>query len=345
MRTNDKPTNTADTPVDALDESLLADIESLAVDMARESGEILARHFGKDIDVEYKDDKKSDPVSTADRESQEYQERTIRERFPGHTILGEEVEKDGDPKDDALADFVWVLDPLDGTKNFLEGLPVYACSIGVLYRGAPVVGAIYVPWPAEAQGLVLHARQGAGAFVNGLALEKLDSGGPRSNSLITLPGGFGWRYRFLKPMRGKVGDVRMTGSIAYELAMVAKGVLQYSMTNAPRLWDVAAGAVLVRETGGLVMVGSEHRRLAAFTTLRWEPLETFWPGSRPDQTTLKDLRSWSAPMVYGSAEAVRYVTANLGLRRRLRLRLMGSVARLVRSRRAGERRASHKKPP
>ncbi|HCH10345.1 MAG TPA: inositol monophosphatase, partial [Dehalococcoidia bacterium] len=63
-------------------------------------------------------------------------------------------------------DFLWVLDPLDGTKNFLHGLPVYACSVGVLYKGAPVAGAVFVPWPVEGGGIVFHAHKGGGAFAD-----------------------------------------------------------------------------------------------------------------------------------------------------------------------------------
>ena len=324
------PKHSLDAELHSLDGGLLAEIESSAVDMARKAGDTLARHFGRKVEIQYKDDGKTDPVSAVDRESQDLLERSIRKRFPSHSVLGEEGDEDG-----PVADFVWVLDPLDGTKNFLDGLPIYACSVGVMYHGAPVAGAVYVPWPAESQGLVLHARLGAGAFANGAPLERLEAAEPRSNRLVTLPGGFGRRYRFDSSMRGKVGDVRMTGSIAYELAMVAKGVLQYSMTNAPRLWDVGAGVVLVREAGGLVMVGGESRRLGVLTTLRWEPMETLWPAWQTGETTLKELRGWSAPMVYGGAEAVRSVTASIGIRRRARWSAGGgyrAVRRLLRPR-------------
>ena len=136
------------------------------MDLARDAGDILARYFGGNLDIQYKDDRRNDPVTNADREVQDFLVRKIARSFPDHGILGEE---DDDQKraDRATApDFLWVLDPLDGTKNFLHGLPAYACSIGVLYRGEPVVGAVFTPWPNGSGGVVHHARRGGGAFAD-----------------------------------------------------------------------------------------------------------------------------------------------------------------------------------
>ena len=217
---------------------------------------------------------------------------------------------------------------MDGTKNFIGGLPVYACSVGVLHRGAPVAGAVYLPWPCEAAGVVLHARRGGGAFVDQEPISVFQSEEPKGNALVTLPGGFGAVYRMQKPMRGKVGEVRVTGSIAYELAMTATGVLQYSVTTGPRLWDVAGGAVLVMEAGGLVMRGTRATGLKSFlgATL-WEPVETLVPSWQSGHTTMKELRRWSAPLVLGPPGVVRYVTANLGTRPLLRRRLARRLRR------------------
>ena len=133
------------------DEALLADIETYAADIVRGAGAILNSHFGRSLDVEYKDEKKRDPVTNADMESQEFLTQAITHRFPDHGILAEEDQKQ---EDSPAKDFVWVLDPLDGTKNFMAGLPVYACSIGVVHRSVPIVGAVFVPWPCDGGGAV-----------------------------------------------------------------------------------------------------------------------------------------------------------------------------------------------
>ena len=306
------------------DDALLAKIESCATEMARGAGELLGTHFGNTLDVQYKDEGKSDPVTNADTESQGYLKRAIVEHFPDHAILGEE---DQDQDDSPAQDFVWALDPLDGTKNFMNGLPVYACSVGVMHRGVPVVGAVFLPWPNGSGGVVLHARRGGGAFVGDKRISVMQSDGPQGSSLVALPGYFGGAYRFGKPMRGKVGDLRVTGSSAYELAMIARGVLQYSVTTGPYLWDVAGGVVLVMEAGGLVMRGQRPSGLRALLpSMRWEPMKSLLPSWQCGKTTMKELRNWRAPIAAGSPAVVRYVTSNM--RRRLLLRRR--VARLVR---------------
>ena len=260
------------------DDTLLEEIEVLATNLAREAGAMLAAYFGRPLEVEYKDDKERDPVTAVDKESQEFIARGVAERFPDHGLLGEEGEEDSDP----APEFVWVVDPLDGTRNFICGLPVYACSIGVMHRGVPVAGAIFTPWPdQEDGGVVLHARRGGGAYLEGDAISVFQADEPKRNWLAALPGSFGAMYRFGKPMRGKVGEVRVAGSIAYELAMTARGVLQYSVTTGPRLWDVVAGAVLV--TGG----GRASDALAATTRAPW-PVDANAPlgGRRVPRTLL-----------------------------------------------------------
>lgn len=312
------------------DGALLAEIGAYAVEIARGAGAILGRHFGSSLNIEYKDKNQSDPVTNADKESQDFLRRAILERFPGHGVLGEEDKEDESP----APDFVWVLDPLDGTKNFLSGLPLYACSVGVLYRGAPVAGAVFIPWPADGGGAVLHARRGGGAFMDDQPISVLRAEEPRGNALVTLPGGLGAMFRFDKPMRGKVGEVRMTGSIAYELVMVARGVTQYTITTAPALWDAAGGVMVVMEAGGLVMRGRRVKKLLGLTSaIEWQPLESFIPNWQSGKTTLKDLRQWRAPLYLGSPGVVRYVASNTRSRAMLRWRVRRMLRRMRRGRR------------
>ena len=315
---------------DPLDDALLARIEAHAVDIARGAGAVLTGYFGKPLDVEYKDEKEGNPVTNADRESQEYLRRAIADEFPDHGIVGEE---DRQEEDSPARDFVWVLDPLDGTKNFLAGLPVYACSVGVIHRGVPVAGAVFVPWPSDSGGAVLHARKGGGAFVEREPISVLSFDEPRGSSLAAFPGSFGVIYGFRKAMRARVGEVRVTGSIAYELAMTANGVLHYTVTTAPHLWDVAAGVVLVKEAGGLVMRGQRASGLKALLTdTRWEPVESLVPSWHGGGTSMKQLRRRLGPMVFGNSGVVRYVTSNMRARMLLKYRLARLLGRRTRKR-------------
>jgi len=235
------------------DDALAEDIEQHAVELARGAGRILAGHFGKKIEVEFKDEHERDPVTAADKETQEYLTAEILKRFPEHGILGEEGTKEEKESEEPAKDILWVLDPLDGTTNFMNGLPVFASSIGVLYRGWPMAAALYLPWPTNDGGFVLHCHKGGGCFADDEPVKVYESDEPVPSRLIGVPGYFGVGQGFTGKLAGKAGEVRTTGSIAYELAMTARGVLQYAMFGAPRLWDMAGGALAVVEAGGTVM--------------------------------------------------------------------------------------------
>ena len=289
------------------DQRLAVEMESVAVEMAREAGRMLQARFRGQLEVEYKDDKKQDPVTSADKECQAYLIDTISSRFPDHGVIGEEGGDDVDAADATAPDTLWILDPLDGTTNFLNGLPLYGVSIGVLQRGTPLVAAIFIPWPGEAEGLVLHARRGAGAWLNEERLALPRSEGPEAVRLIALPGSFGAMFRVRKEMAGRLGQPRMTGSIVYELALTACGAFQYVVFGGPKIWDVAAGALLIVEAGGAVLVRRRASR-------RWEPMESLGPSWDGDPPSLKEVRGWTAPMIAGNSGVAPLIAS--GLRRR-----------------------------
>ncbi|MDP6064332.1 MAG: inositol monophosphatase family protein [SAR202 cluster bacterium] len=315
-----------------LETSLLEEVEGLAAEIARGGGVILAKYFGAKIEAEYKDKARTDPVTIADRECQQYLVDAISNRFPLHGIVGEEDDEDKESANAVAPDTVWILDPLDGTKNFVNGLPVFACSVGVIHRGMPVAGAIYLPWPAKPEGSVLHARSGSGTFQDGQKLEIPPADTPIGSRLMGLPGSFGASFRFKSTMQKGPGELRVSGSIAFEMAMAARGTLQYAMFGSPRLWDVAAGVALVIEAGGAVMLGS---RSAGGTPLQRPSLS--WTPARPlvnwtsGKTTIGELRRWSPPLLAGSPGIVLHMTDNLMLASSLRRR----VSRTLRRKRSG----------
>ena len=312
------------------DEPALREIERHAAKIAREAGELLRWHFERALNVQYKDDRQSDPVTNADYACQRLLQDEISKRYPDHGILGEEDDAQERERVDnrPAPDFVWVLDPLDGTRNFLSGLPLYASSIGVLYRGMPVAAAVFIPWPSDSGGIVMHARRGGGTRIDGESVPVLNADAPEGNRLVTLPGGFGALFSVRGPMRSKAGELRMTGSIAYELAMVAKGVTQYTITTAPFLWDAAAGSLLVKEAGGIVLQGGRRKLLGRLPAgLSWQPMESFIPSWSSGTTTMKELREWRAPLLLGSPNVARFVASNLRGRSTVRRRIRRLVRR------------------
>ena len=305
--------------VQSLDDAQAREIEAHAVELARGAGEILAGYFGRPIEVEFKDDKERDPVTRADKATQEYLVAEIARRFPDHGILGEEATEEEKESEAPARDILWVLDPLDGTTNFMNGLPVFASSIGVLHRGRPVAAALYVPWPNGGGGFVLHCRKGGGCFADDEPVSVFETQEPVPNRLIGVPGYFGVVNRFSKELAGKAGEPRTTGSIAYELAMTARGVMQYAIFGAPRLWDMAGGALAVMEAGGTVMTRFRGER-------RWHPLESTVPSWDEKTPTMKELRAWMAPLVAGNKQLAPLVANSV----RRRFSLKAQVRKLVR---------------
>lgn len=309
------------------DDVLACEIEAAAVEMAQGAGDILAAHFGRKISIEYKDKEERDPVTEVDKACQDYLVGEINRRFPDHSILGEEqseeeakkAKEDSGAIDPACGDFLWVLDPLDGTTNFLNGLPVYAVSVGVLHKGRPLAGALFIPWPKPGGGFVLHCRQGGGCFAGEDPVEVYKSDEPVNNRLAGLPGHFSYFTKYGKGLRGKSGELRTTGSIAYELAMTACGVMQYAVFGAPRMWDMAAGALAVMEAGGTVMTRSPKEK-------GWHVMESFVPTWQEKPPTLKELRRWVAPLVVGNNKVAPLLAANL----RSRFHPMAKVRRITR---------------
>ena len=230
------------------------DIENFAASIAKEAGKILLNYFptpwsdNQHLNIEFKDSSDSDPVTLADTETQDYLVEQIEKRFPSHGILGEE----GDKNEGECPDVLWVLDPLDGTKNFLNGLPFFACSIGVIHKGNPVVGALYIPWPGaenESGGVVIHASKGNGLKVDGVETKDKIITNLKPSGLLTLPGSFSGSFENTKNFPTRMGELRMSGSIAYELAMVSLGVTQYAVISGAHLWDVAAALAILGESG------------------------------------------------------------------------------------------------
>jgi myo-inositol-1(or 4)-monophosphatase len=279
------------------------DLEAAAVELALGAGEILSGHFGRQLSVEFKDKNQRDPVTSADKETQAFLEKEIRRRFPEHGVLGEEGANEAEA-DMTAPDFLWVLDPLDGTTNFMNGLPVYASSIGLLYRGRPLVGALYIPWPSAKGGFVMHCRRGGGCFRDGEPVSVYQSDAPVGNRLIGLPGFFVQTTRFGKSVGRSPGELRTTGSIAYELAMTACGVLQYAVIGAPRMWDMLAGAQAVQEAGGTVMTRLSRSRV-------WQPMDSLVPTWEDKAPTMKELRQWVAPLVAGNRQVAPLIARNM----------------------------------
>ena len=284
-----------------LDGQALREIEEQAVDLARQAGAVLLEHFQTPLHVEYKGRRAgSAPVTEADRRVEELLHQELARRFPDHAVVGEEGAGAGS---DAAA-LTWAIDPLDGTTNFLNGLPIYASSIGLLEDGRPVVGAVFLPWPGPRHGRVLHARRGGGAWEGDVPLRVAPGASPAPGRAVVLPWLRSGRFQPQGELRHSPGERRSLYSFAYEIALAAEGTYQYALFPTPHIWDVAAGMVLVREAGGDVLTQQRG-------SSDWRPFRAIKSDDADGPPGQDALRTWVEPILVGNPDMVRYVAGNL----------------------------------
>jgi len=212
--------------------------------MKKIGGELKELFNSREFDVQYKD--KAEIVTTADKLSEKYILETLRKTFPEHRILSEES---GESNNDSDSQFLWVIDPLDGTTNFAYHNPFFAIAISLFYGKHVILGLIYNPILDE----MYIAKKDGGAYLNGeklivtnrVDLDKIrltychGSSNESRNDAIKL-------YSYFK----KHSDIRQLGSAAMELALVARGITDAFLVPGALRWDVAAGILLIQEAGG-----------------------------------------------------------------------------------------------
>ncbi len=232
------------------------EIDTHARKWIKEAGERIKESFVTPLDIQVKSHP-NDFVTNIDKETERFFIEKIRKKFPGHRILGEEGY--GNRLND-LDGIVWIIDPIDGTTNFIHQRRNFAVSIGIYENGIGKMGFIYDVMNNE----LFHAAKGQGAFLNGRALERLERVRV-SEAIIGLNAAWILANRRFDAtiLRDLVRDVRGTrsyGSAAIEIASVCAGRLDAYLSLRLSPWDIAAGLVLLGEVGGIA------------SNLRGEPL-------------------------------------------------------------------------
>ena len=210
-----------------------------AADIARRAGEVLLRHYGH-VAGEHKGDQTL--VTIADREAERLVRSELGRRFPDDCVIGEEFGRSGtDP--DARA---WYVDPLDGTTNFVYGLPLWGVSLGLLDHGRAAVGAIHYPLLRE----TYYGAEGLGAWRNDEPLRPWPGREPfRTNDPVMVPTEMvAEGLQFGVPVR-----VRTVGSAALQFAFVASGAARCGLWRGDYGWDLAGGLAICRAAGVQVL--------------------------------------------------------------------------------------------
>ncbi|MFH1772272.1 MAG: inositol monophosphatase [Candidatus Omnitrophota bacterium] len=221
----------------------MTELLKIGIQAAQDAGRFLLENFGKISKIESKGDRNF--ATNLDKEAEAMIIDKIKSNFPSHGILAEESGKDGIDKD-----YVWIIDPLDGTHNFMRNLNIFGVSIGVVHKENDfIAGIIYMPQDNE----LYAAERGAGAYKNGNRITV-----SKHNNLkeCSISYDSSIRYapesmlRVLGGLSKKVFNVRMFGSSARHLSYLAEGSLDAVVEFHDRPWDFAAGVCIIEEAGG-----------------------------------------------------------------------------------------------
>ncbi len=226
---------------------------SLAVKAARLAGSLMIRHHDRLEQIAVEKKGRRNFVSEIDRLAEEEIIATIRQKYPNHSILAEESGADRGASRSENEELEWIIDPLDGTTNFLHGDPHFAVSIGIRKGERLEHAVIYDPLRDE----LFVATRNQGAQLNSRRI-RVSRKGSLNASLI----GTGFSIhnltktdqviRVMRSLLPKVSNLKVSGSAALDLAYVACGRLDGYWEQGIHAWDMAAGSLLVRESGGLV---------------------------------------------------------------------------------------------
>ncbi len=216
-----------------------------AIAAARLAGKTFTAHFGRPRQITAKGGNPHNLVTEVDVRIENNIRRLINKRFPAHGFLGEETGWE----DRQQHKLLWIIDPIDGTTNYIQGIPLCCISIALWDRQGPLVGVIYNPLSRQ----LFSAARGRGAYLNGKKVSV--SAAARAAQGL---GGLGWSLqipaavKMFSKIMPDIRKARALGTTALQLAYVAAGIYDFYIVNDMHVWDVAAGILLVTEAGGRV---------------------------------------------------------------------------------------------
>ena len=215
----------------------------LAINASLKAGEIIMQYYCDDYEIKEKG--YHNPVTTADYEADTYLKSTLMSARPQYGWLSEETV---DSKNRLNKEKVWIVDPLDGTKEFIEGVPQFVVSIALVEKGIPIIGVLHNPVTKE----TFHAAKGEGAYLdeNQYRCSIKDS----TRDMVILNSRSETRRGLWEPYKKHFKELRPIGSVAYKMGLTAIGKADIFATLRPKNeWDICAGTCLINEAGGKVI--------------------------------------------------------------------------------------------
>jgi myo-inositol-1(or 4)-monophosphatase len=242
----------------------IKEIGKFATEIVMEAGRLLKQLRNEPLEFHEKHDH-SDLVTFADKKIEEFFVEKILQKYPEHGIVGEEgiFENEG-----SYYDTQWIIDPIDGTTNFIHQFPFYGISVGIVHKGIGIIGAVYNPSTDE----LFYAEKDNGAYVNGVRLT-LDQPILLKEALVTTtmfwddPSTKNNMHPSIIQIYKETRGLRMVGGAALSLCEIAKGTLNAYIVPMLSNWDYAGGVIVLKEAGGVI------------TRLNGEPVSFDYGGS------------------------------------------------------------------
>jgi myo-inositol-1(or 4)-monophosphatase len=266
----------------------LIELELFAYKLAKDAGNKINSELKKPGKISYKNDSEnntnlSNPVSETDKNIEISIRKKISEKYPSHKIIGEE----STVKDTFSNNFVWVIDPIDGTTNFINGLPIFGCSVGLLYNNSPIVGAIWLSSSHELLPGTYHGSINSKLKFNGKVFNYDKESKNIKRRLHSMP--------YAIPSNNTNTDIRVTGCAVFEIAMLATGILDGGYLNNMRLWDVVAGVALLKLTKKEIWIKNKNK---------WEKIEKNINGKLILSNDIKDIQKWHGTLIVGNSKDI-----------------------------------------
>ena len=257
----------------------LSSIKDLLIELIDESLNLIKK--SENIDYKIKDKNQiagDNPVTEIDLKTQNLITSRINRKFPKHAILGEE----GESKKVVKSDYLWIIDPIDGTKNFINALPLYCVSIAVMFKGNIVAGGIGLPWK---NNFIISAYEGSGLQSSSPKKYLAENCKPSAGLITFAPTYFQRSYRIKTNFLKFSGEIRNLGSTAAELALVANGNAQLALSGYAFIWDFAAAWILVKESNKKIFFGNMNDN-------KWQDINPWKKYFNNGLYELEKLKNW-----------------------------------------------------
>jgi myo-inositol-1(or 4)-monophosphatase len=262
--------------------------ENFAYELAIQSGQKIINGLLQPGEISYKGQAQqsqipNNPVSESDKLIESFIRNQIRRQYPDHSIIGEEEDATGSTTEP----YTWVIDPIDGTTNFINNLPIFGCSIGLMYKNSPIVGAIWLSTSHKLMPGVYHGNIYSKVQFNNQEIVIAKNKNTVKRRLHTLP--------YAVPARSNQTDVRVSGSAVFEIALLAVGIIDGAYLNNMRLWDIAAGIALLRAAKKETWLKSKKT---------WVQLNNKLSSQIPLPENPKKIQQWRGTIVAGKEEDI-----------------------------------------